>query len=250
MACAYLFLDIRKEKITMMADKLNIEPIKAATIYTIGAIKASLRRGTAENYKAALDALENEQVGDRGRQIIRTINADIIANTVARISTINAGSKTIPDYYKSVDNGNTWEAHYPDSRKKPKSSTKAAIRKIIDRVRGTLAVAWEDMQAELDPARVLDKSNLDAKIIQIEKYLMLIFAEYESRLSRMSKKRLYALAQGTEPASYLTSRMGQNDPKTKKQAWAAVYLFQNFPYKDCLKCVDFINLVRRYVKPK
>jgi hypothetical protein len=47
----------------IMADR-NVSELEAARIYTIGALKAAKRRGTAKNYREALELLEAEQIGE------------------------------------------------------------------------------------------------------------------------------------------------------------------------------------------
>jgi hypothetical protein len=84
-SCAYLFGRERPEKVGKIVQERGVSAPEAARIYTIGVLKASKRRGTARNYREALDRLEAEQVGDRGDPLTRTVSADATARTIARI---------------------------------------------------------------------------------------------------------------------------------------------------------------------
>jgi hypothetical protein len=84
-ACAYIFMADKPEKIKAIAEGRGVTELEAGRIYTIGALKAAKRRGTAKNYREALDMLEAEQVGDRGNPLTRTVSADNTARTIARM---------------------------------------------------------------------------------------------------------------------------------------------------------------------
>jgi hypothetical protein len=244
-ACAHLFMDSREEKINGIAADKGVTPIEAATIYTLGALKAAIRRGTARNYREALDRLEAEQVGDRGDRLLRTVSMDDTARMIARINRANAGNSSIPDYYRSTDNGASWTPHYPAQATKPANTTDRAAGRVL----GTLYTQWEERQADTDLDVVMGKAEMDARTAQIERNLTLFFAEYVSRLSRTSKVRLYDLVGSKIDPAYLTSRKGQADPETKGLAWGAAHLFKGFTHKAGLTCRNFIDMVRRYVTP-
>jgi hypothetical protein len=63
-----------------------VSELEAGRMYTIGALKAVKRQGTARNYRAALEVLEAKQMGDRGDPLTGTINADKMARDVSRIN--------------------------------------------------------------------------------------------------------------------------------------------------------------------
>jgi ribonuclease HII len=242
--CAILFLDSsRKDKINRNAEEDGIAVEEAATAYTLGALKAAKRRGTARNYREALEKLEAEQVGDRGSRITRSISADSIASTVARINRVNAGNRDIPDYYSTMDKGTTWTPHYP----KPMDSTQHTSRN-MGKVLGTLYTEWEDREAGLDPALIAHNKAMQAEQSQVEKNLKAFFAEYESRLSKTAKTRLHELAESTVSPNYLMGH-GMTDPDTKRIAWSTYRLYESFPHRDSISGIEFICLIRKYINP-
>jgi hypothetical protein len=247
-ACALIFLDgPTAGKINQIAQDREIPPMDAAIMYTMGALKASKRRGTARNYREALDRLEAEQVGDRGDKLTRTVTADNNARYIARINRINQGDAYTPDYYQSIDAGATWAAHYPQAAHKP-GTTKRSLGKVL----GTLYTEWdarEELEAQLDPERIYARAERDAQAMQIGKNMRLFFTEFAQRLTRTAKTRLYEIATSAVTPGYLTSRAGQTDPSTKRESWGATRLWQDFPHRDSVSCKEFIELVRHYVDP-
>jgi hypothetical protein len=95
-ACAYIFIADKPGKISAIMESRGVMALEAGRIYTIGALKVAKRRGTARNYREAIEALENEQAGDRGNPLTRTISADKTANIIARC---NKGR--LPGYYSN-----------------------------------------------------------------------------------------------------------------------------------------------------
>ena len=245
-ACAILFMDSsRKIKIDQIAESKGITQDEAAIMYTIGALKAAKRRGTARNYNEALDALEAEQVGDRGNRITRSVSADDTARTVTKINRINAGNRNDPVYLVSTDSGKSWTPFYSIIQEKPEVSNRR-----IGKVIGTLYSEWEEREAQADPAEEFNRRErleLEANAAQVKRNLDLFFNEYQNSLSKTVQERLIELVQSNVSAGYLTSRAGQNDPETKKAAWFATHLFQNFPHKENLCCREFIELLREHL---
>lgn len=228
-ACAILFLDSpRAGKINQIAQDKGITVDDAAVMYTLGALKAAKRRGTARNYADALDALEAEQVGDRGSRITRTVSAANTAREAARINRINTGTtrpmgRVLRTLYREAD-------------------TTRSMGKVL----GTLYTEWESREADLDPALIAHNKAMQAEQAQVEKNLRLFFAEYADRLSKTSKARLYELAGYTGNPGYLFGP-GMKDPETKRLAWGAYRLYEAFPYHDDICGKEFIELVRKYL---
>jgi hypothetical protein len=252
-SCAILFLDSsRKTKIAEIADYKGISIDDAAVMYTIGALKNAKRRGTARNYSEALDALEAEQVGDRGCRITRTVSADNTARTISRINQINAGDGKMLDGIRYVHDYDTvvvlQGVQYPtphytvvNDRSKPVSG------RPLGKVLGSLYTEWEDKADKLDPELIMMDADVKAQYLQVKDNLRRFFAEYESRLGETSKTRLHEIAKSTVDPNYLTSVAGYNDPTTKREAKGARRLYDNFDHKDSISCKQFIGLVRQYV---
>jgi hypothetical protein len=84
----------KPEKIEAIMSDRGVTALEAGRIYTLGALKAAKRRGTARNYREAVEALEAEQLGYRGDPLTRTVNADATASNIA---SCNRG--IAPGYY-------------------------------------------------------------------------------------------------------------------------------------------------------
>jgi hypothetical protein len=67
-ACVILFLGSPSaDRIALIAQDKGVSLDDAAIAYTLGALKAAIRRCTVRTYSQALDRLEAEQMGDRDR---------------------------------------------------------------------------------------------------------------------------------------------------------------------------------------
>ena len=249
-ACAMLFLDSsRKVKIEEIADAKGTDIIETSVMYTIGAIKRAIKQGRARNYSDALEQLESEQAGDRGNRLLRTLSADALSSDIARINNTNAGytvsldgtsytheydtAIAIDGVQYTIPNYTTSEA--PEKANKPGNSS-------IGKVFGTLYTEWEARSTRQDPVNEIYNR-------QIIKNLQVFFNEYESRLSKTSKKRLYELAQSGINARFLMSKEGQKSPDTGRFAWNAYRLYEAFPHKDAISGIEYIDLVRQFINP-
>jgi hypothetical protein len=261
-ACAYIFMADRPEKIAAIAESRGVSDLEAGRIYTIGALKAAKRRGTARTYREALERLEAEQVGDRGCIITRTVSADKTARVLAYYQHKNAIAPTYTahiDYVRMawarMDNqpisaytdtipAYVWriEDNQPQEEKRPHTVN-------VGKVLGTLYTDIEHRQVQADSAYRYDKTP---EIIQnnMRRY----FTEYKSRLSKTVKAGLAELAEyvntaedGTDKAiRSLTSAKGRASPATSKMAKFAANLHWNFEHKDCMTCPEFISLLCQY----
>jgi hypothetical protein len=62
-ACAYIFTADTPEKLSAIMAEQGVSELEAGRIYALGALKHAIQRGTAKNYREAVEALEAEQVG-------------------------------------------------------------------------------------------------------------------------------------------------------------------------------------------
>jgi transcriptional/translational regulatory protein YebC/TACO1 len=252
-ACAILFLDSsRKARIMQIAESKGIEPMAAAIMYTIGALKNAKRRGTARNFNEALESLEFEQVGDRGSRITRTISADNTSRTINRINRTNEGERFTVDgthYVYDYDNVFVIDGeicaipHFTIVDKEKPESTGRAIGKVL----GTLYVQWEEKEAQSDPMAIYADKEKITIYNNVNANLTKFFADYKARLSKTSQNRLVDIANTTLSVDYLTSRIARNDPESSKLAWAAKYLHDKFPHKDAISCKEFIGHIKAYI---
>ena len=266
-ACAILFLDVEssRNRISEIASDLGIEIGEASIVYTIGALKAGIRRGLARNYAQALDNLEREQAGDRGNPLTRTLSAE---KTALRISDLSHETGA------SFNKGQIDAVHlswakmdkqplgplvrelkvFFETVKGPEKAGKAPKTDIssgLGKVFGTLYAEWEEREEESDPLSILtkkEKIELAGDRVEIKKNLTLFFADYKNRLSRTSRERLDELAGSTVDSAFLLSCEGRVGKTTKKLSRAARSLYANFPHKVGLTIQEFIALVRKYCK--
>jgi hypothetical protein len=251
----------RPEKINAIMEDRGVTELEAGRIYTIGALKAAKRQGTAKNYWEALETLEAEQVGDRVNLLTRTVSADNMARKIAEYGHMNDNA---PMRVNAIDIVRMAWAHMDNQlltayaqpqnwhiEEKQPEAKKRNHTLNIGKVLGTLYTEWEAREIEADPAN-------EARHDIIEKNLTVFFAEYISRLSRTIKMRLADLVdyldresnsnalKAERVISALTSAKGREAPETSKLANFATNLHRNFQYKDCITCPEFISLLCRY----
>jgi hypothetical protein len=260
-SCAYIFIAEKPEKIRAIMESRNVSAREAGRIYVIGALKAAKRRGTARNYREALEALEAEQVGDRGNPLTRTMSADATARIIAEYQRINNNTPmrintvdVVRMAWARMDNQPLTAYAQPQNwhieNKQPKKA-KQAHSLNTGRILGTMYSQMECRSEYADP--VYDACNA-----AIEKNMRVFFTEYTSRLSRTVKMRLADLAGyishesggGTleveKVVSALTSAKGREAPETSKLANFAANLHRQFEHKDAVSCVEFIILIYQY----
>jgi hypothetical protein len=260
-ACAYIFMADKPEKISAIMESRNVSELDAGRLYTIGALKAEKRRGIARNYREALEALEAEQVGDRGNPLTRTVSADNTARVIARYQRINDNSPmrtTTVDVirmswahmdnqpYTAYTQPHTWytEDTQPKEAKRDHSLN-------VGKILGTMYSQIEDRFEHTDAV-------YEAHNAVIERNMAVFFTEYTSRLSRTVKMRLADLAgyirresngsalKAERVISALTSAKGREAPETSKMANFAANLHRQFEHKDAVSCPEFVSLLYRY----
>ena len=246
-ACAILFLaGTRAQRIREIAGAKGIDLESASVMYTLGALKRAKRQGTARNYEEALEKLEAEQAGDRGNLITKTLSADMTARKIARINRINEGERFSMDgihYIYDYDNIVTVDGkqkavgHFSVIDGKEKTEPKPS------KVVGTLYTEWEARQKKMgDSVQVMINNSIDEN-------LKLFFADYESRLSKTAKKRLYEIAESdTDPALLMGKGKQSGDPALRRESWGAYTLYSGFPHKESISGVEYVNLIRGHVR--
>jgi hypothetical protein len=260
-ACAYIFIADRPEKISAIMESRNVSELDAGRIYTIGALKAAKRRGIAGNYREALEALEAEQVGDRGNPLTRTISADAAARVIAKYRRINDNSPMRTNTvdvnrmswarmdrqpYTAYTQPHTWRTE-DTQPKEVKREHSLNVGKIL----GTMYSQIEDRFENTD-------AIYEAYNAAIERNMAVFFKEYTSRLSRTVKMRLIDLAdyisresngsalKAERVINALTSAKGRKAPETSKMANFAANLHRQFEHKDAVSCPEFVSLLYWY----
>jgi hypothetical protein len=249
-ACATIFIADKPETIKSIALLNKCDEMTAARIYTIGALKAAKRRGTARNYREAVERLENEQTGDRGDPVTETIRAEKTALNIARINRMNnSGTMAVYRQGFTVDpEGNAGQTRFftgnMESRE-PAEQTERPHTVRMGRVMGTLYVQWEEREAETTFDTLFNRVT-DTTEDTIAANLRLYFADYTRRMSKTVKERIAELQRYTGDVKALVSAKGREDPETSKLAKFVVNLHQHFDHKDALTVSEFAGLLKRY----
>jgi hypothetical protein len=260
-ACAYIFMADKPDKISAIMTDRGVSELEAGRIYTIGALKAAKRRGTAKNYREALDLLEAEQVGDRGNPLTRSIGADNTARVVVRYQHMNDNAPmrvnrvdVVRMAWARMDNQSLTAYAQPRNWRVKEEQPKEKKRNHTLNTGKILGSMYTDMvykQERLDPV-------YDAYNAIMDKNLKVFFTEYISRLSRTVKTRLIDLARYIDRESngnalkaetvtrVLTSAKGRESPETRKLANFVKHLHDNFMHKELVTCSEFVSMLFRY----
>jgi hypothetical protein len=265
-ACAYIFIADKPEKIRKIVADREVSELEAGRIYTVGALKAAKRRGTAKTYLEALDALEAEQVNDRGCVLTRTVNADAMNKAIAghrnktnsiptytahidyvRMAWARMDNQPVADYVSRIP-VSAWHA-MPRYLRAPYYSHPVAIGKVL----GSMYTRMEERQEQSNPEYAYINSVQSIN-------MCMFFQDYESRLSSTVKARLvelkaYIAAQAgegsdtdhvKEAVKSLLSAQGREAPETSKLANFAVNLWRQFEHKEALTATEFAELIARF----
>jgi hypothetical protein len=249
-ACALIFIADKPDKIKGIALLNECDELAAGRIYTIGALKNAKRRGTARNYREAITQLENEQMGDRGDPITRTISEEKTALGIAHINRMNnSGTTAIYRQGFTVDpNGNAEEARFfvgYMEGKKPEEKTERPHTVNMGKVLGTMYVRWEEKTAETTLDTLFNRVT-DAAGDCIQNDLQLYFADYTQRMSKTVKNRIAELQRYAGDIKALVSAKGRAAPETSRLAKFVSNLHQHFDHKDALTVSEFAGLLKRY----
>jgi hypothetical protein len=261
-ACAYIFMADKPDKIKAIAESREVPELEAGRIYTIGALKAAKRRGTAKNYREALETLEAEQAGDRGNPLTRSVSADDTASKVAhykrmtdgipmrinkldvvRMSWARMDNRSYAAYVRPQD----WQVEDGAAPAANKQSHARNMGKVL----GTL-------YAEMEYRRMQDGTEHEYTNKTIEGNIRRFFEDYTKRLSRTVNERINDLCAcidaesggdadtADKVISVLSSRGGRKAPGASKLAVFAMNLHNGFPHRDAVTCREFISLLYRY----
>jgi hypothetical protein len=249
-ACALIFAADHPEKIAYIAQARECDTLTAARTYTIGALKAAKHRGTARNYRDAIDQLEREQMGDRGDPVSRTISAEETALTVANINRMNnAGPTAIYRQGFTVDqDGNAEPARFfigNMETKQPADKTERPHTVRMGKVLGTLYVRWEEKTDETTLDTLFNRVT-DTTGESISRDLRLYFADYTKRMSKTVRNRIAELQRYTGEAKELVSVKGREAPETARLAKFVANLHGQFEHKDAVTVSEFADLLKRY----
>jgi predicted SnoaL-like aldol condensation-catalyzing enzyme len=241
-----IFIADKPEKIKGIALVNECDEMTAGRIYTIGALKAAKRRGTARSYCEAIAQLENEQMGDRRNPITRTMSAEGTAINIADINHMNnAGSVGIYRQGFTVDpDGKAAPARFFIGHmegKPPAEKTERPHNVNMGKVLGTLYTEWEAREAETVSESI---HNMTAETIA--KNMTLYFTDYTQRMSKTVQSRIAELQRYTGDIKALVSAKGRESPETSKLANFAVNLHRQFEHKDSLTVSEFTDLLRQY----
>lgn len=225
-ACAIIVAHDKAEKIADMAETLECDTMDAAKRYIIGALKAGIRRGTYRTYSDALDALEREQVGDRGESI-GALNE--LERTVRRINHINAKPST------------AWEIELMDS-KEVTEKKRHDIRNMA-KVYGSLYVQWETKEKESTVDYAYENAERETAILRMDSTIRSYIHEYIGRLSPTACKAIRAIVESAYSADAIASAKDGDGYALRNKL---NYLHRGFPKRDAISPREFAHILKRY----
>lgn len=225
-ACAWIAASEKQEKIEAIAEATGNTTLDASKMYIIGALKAGIRRGTYRTYSEALDALEREQIGDRGESIGGLSN---IERDVRRINHINA---------KPVMQ---WEIELMGS-KEVTEKKRHDVRNMA-KVYGSLYVQWETQEAQSTVEYVYENAERDTAILNMDSTIRAYISEYIGRLSPTACKAIRAIVESAYSADDI-ARATDGDGYALRNKLN--YLHRGFPKRDAVTPKEFAHILKRY----
>ena len=222
-ACAIIMANDKPEKIVAIAEERNVDATTAARMYVLGALKASIRRGSAVNMADALERFEDSQIGDRS---VSVHGEAPINREVRRIDHINR--------QWSIEEG-------IEPTHERKESKAARPRRNMGKCLGELYTAWDASIMAYNPETIAEddaRASVEAKAA-IARYI----AEYVSRLSRTAR----ATIRDVKATRYdVDAIMKGATPETAKMKERVKYLHHNFPARDSVTARELLSLLREY----
>lgn len=226
-ACAIIVAHDKAEKIADMAETLECDTMDAAKRYIIGALKAGIRRGTYRTYSDALDALEREQVGDRGESI-GALNE--LERTVRRINHINAKPST------------EWERELLNGKEVTELKRRHDVRNMA-KVYGSLYVQWIEREDAGTVEYIYETAEHDAEVLKIDSVISAYIREYIGRLSPTAQKAIRLIVESAYNSEAIaTAKDGDGKALRNK----AEYLHRGFPERKAVSVREFVEILRKY----
>jgi hypothetical protein len=230
-ACAIIAMADKSEKIEAMEESTGDDAMTCAIRYTIGALKAGIRRGTYRTYTDALDALEREQVGDRG-QGIGGINS--LERTIRRINHINQLPTT------------EWERAILAKKNEGKAPTeKKSHARNMAKVYGSLYVQWEESEEKVTPDYMYTLGEFNAYVLHYEDSIRAYIAEYMTRLSPTAVKAVREIVDAHYAIEEIAKAKEGDEAYTLQNKLK--YLHRGFPQRDALSFKELGYIFRQYV---
>ena len=220
-ACAIIVAHDKSEKIEAIAESSDCTKYDAAIRYIIGSLKAGIRRGTYRTYSDALDALEREQIGDRGESIG---GLNELERTVRRINHENAKPST------------QWERELMSAQE---VTEKKSHKRNMAKVYGALYVQWEEREERSAVDYIYEHDAYT-----VNETIRAYISEYIGRLSPTAQKAVKAIAE----AQYSADAIATAKPDTEGYALRNKlnYLHRGFPKREAITAREFGELLQKY----
>jgi hypothetical protein len=228
-ACALLWFDTsmaHKVKAEAIAEARDVSIEDACRIYVTGALKCSVRRGSARTIRDALEQLEYEQVSDRGLSVKGFANS--VPRDVARLERMTG------DDYTRIVKG---ESMTVALEAKPVAVSHS---KNMGKVLGTLYVEYDAKAAASEPEYMLEYDGMEAAVIDIDSAIGAYIGDYVARLSVTARKAIRDIVASTLSIDELMRG------KDNKLLQRAKYLHSNFPKANDITTRELVVLLRQY----
>ena len=194
-ACAVLLRADKSVKVAQIAENRSIPEDEAARMYVVGALKASVRRGTANSLGEALERFESDQVGDRS---VSVHGEPSIAREVRRINIAN----------------------------ETRGGKATTHRRNMGKVLGTLYVEWDAQIAESSVDVVLELEGREAVALHAESVITAYIEDYISRLSTTARASIRDIVKSAYSVDAIMSGKDEGAYKLRERA---KFLHRNFP---------------------
>lgn len=184
----------------------------AARMYVVGALKASIRRGTARDMADALGRYEDSQVGDR---LVSVRGESSLCAEVRRINRLNG----------------------------VKAGLGTTHRRNMGVVLGSLYVGYDEAVDATAPDVVVSRESYDAAAARIEDAVGAYIAEYVTRLSKTAKASIHKLVTSCCTLDEIARAQSGEAISMRNRL---EYLHSNFPARDAITSRELGELLRRY----
>jgi hypothetical protein len=187
----------------------------ASKMYVLGALKASVRRGSALTIAKALEQYEDNQIGDRQTSVK---GESPLLREVRRIDAINEVRGT--------------------------SGTKHV--RSMGKVLGTLYVEYDASQEASAIDVTIEREGFEEEVLHMDSTIAAYIAEYVTRLSDTARASIHAIVASAHSVDDIVAGASvKADKAIRKLNNTAQYL--NISFAHGLSTREYIDMMRKYV---
>lgn len=221
-ACAIIMADEKREFFARIAEE-NGETVEAMALrYTLGSLKAMIKRGQCATYAQAAEVMEDEQTGAM-RVALPAMGS--VAKDVARINAANRVTMAS-------------SAH---ARVRIGSSRLTA--RGLGKVYGSLYVEWIGKESDSSPDSILDANERQAREVRAESIIKAYINEYIEHVSKTAQKAIHEIVHSHYSVDSIMQSYGGEEGKLHNKI---KYLHKGSPVADSVTAREWLELLRKY----